>query len=58
MKTLEATYVWSATVRATVPDNASNEEQRAALDEAAMQAELDFKHPVLHSCEANPELVD
>ena len=58
MKELTATYVWSATVTVHVSDTATNEEQREALDKAAMNVELDFKHPVLHSCNDNPELVD
>jgi len=58
MKSLTATYVWSATVTVQVPLSASNEEQREALDKAAMEVELDFGHPVLHSCDDNPELID
>lgn len=55
---LTANYVWSAIVTVVVPENATNEEQREALDKAAMNVELDFKHPILHSCDNNPELVD
>lgn len=55
---LTATYVWSATVSVTVPDDATDEQQREALDKAALGVELDFKNPILHSCDANPDLVD
>lgn len=47
---LEGTYVWSARVKVKVPDDSTDEEQREALDKAAMEVELDFKHPVLHEC--------
>jgi len=50
-------YVWSARVEVEVPDNATDEQQREALDIAAMGAELDFKNPVLHEC-SNEDLVD
>lgn len=54
---LTGLYVWSASVEVTVPDDATEEEQREALDKAAMDVELDFKHPVLHEC-SNADLVD
>ena len=55
---LNATYVWSAIVTVEVPNDATNEEQREALDKAAMGVKPDFTHPVLHSCDDNPELID
>ena len=58
MKTIEATYVWSATVKVQVSDTATNKEQREALDRVAMCVEPDFKNPILHSCDDNPELID
>ena len=57
MKTIEGTYVWTARVAVTVEDNATNEEQRKALDEEALKVELDWKNPILHDCD-NPELID
>ena len=54
---LTGTYVWSATVNVEVPETATNEQQREALDKAAMEVEIDFKHPVLHDC-SNSDLVD
>jgi hypothetical protein len=54
---LTGIYVWTACVEVEVPDNATNDEQRMALDDAAMDVELDFKNPVLHSC-SNEDLVD
>ena len=50
-------YTWSAQVEVELPEGTSNDEQRAALDVAAMDVELDFKHPVLHEC-SNPALID
>ena len=58
MKTLTATYVWSVTVTTEVPDDASNEQQREALDKVAAGATIDLKHPVLHACDDNPDLID
>jgi hypothetical protein len=52
-----ATYVWSATVEVEVPDNASDDVQREALDEAALEVELDFCHPIIHEC-SNENLID
>ena len=52
-----ATYVWSASVEVEVPDNATNEQQRDALDNEAMKAELDFKNPIIHTC-SNEDLID
>jgi len=52
-----ALYVWSASVEVEVPDNATDEEQRKALDDAAMKVELDFKNPVIHEC-SNENLID
>lgn len=54
---ITGTYCWSASVEVEVPDNASNEVQRAALDNEAMKVELDFKNPILHDC-SNEDLVD
>lgn len=54
---LTGLYFWSSRVEIEVPDDTPIEEQRAALDDAAMKAELDFRHPVLHEC-SNKALVD
>lgn len=54
---LTGLYVWSASVEVEVPDDATDEQQRDALDAAAQGAELDFKHPILHQC-SNEELID
>lgn len=54
---ITGTYCWSASVEVEVPDNASNEVQREALDNEAMKVELDFKNPILHEC-SNENLVD
>jgi hypothetical protein len=54
---LTALYVWSASVTVKVPDTATNEEQREALDNAAAAVELDFRNPVLQEC-SNKELID
>lgn len=54
---ITGTFVWSASVEVEVPDNASNEVQRIALDNEAMRVELDFKNPILHAC-SNEDLVD
>lgn len=52
-----ATYVWSASVEVEVPDDATNEQQREALDNEAMKVELDFKNPIIHVC-SNEDLID
>lgn len=52
-----ATYVWSASVEVEVPDDATNEQQRDALDIEAMKVELDFKNPIIHTC-SNEDLID
>lgn len=57
MKTITGLYVWSANVSAQVADDATDEQQREALDHKAMEADLDFKNPVLHEC-SNLNLVD
>ena len=54
---LTGTYVWSAFVSVEVPDDATEEQQKEALDKAAMAADLDFRNPVLHDC-SNEELID
>lgn len=54
---LTATYVWTHRVAAEVPDDATEEQQREALDKEAMRADLDKEHPILHEC-SNPWLVD
>lgn len=54
---LTGTYVWTACVEVELPDNATREEQRDALDNEALKAELDFKHPILHEC-SNEDLID
>jgi hypothetical protein len=54
---LTGTYVWSASVEVEVPDNATEDEQREALDNEALKAELDFRHPVLNEC-SNQNLID
>jgi len=57
MKTITGTYVWSASVSAEVPDNATDDQQREALDNEALKAELDWKNPILHEC-SNGNLID
>ena len=52
-----ATYVWSVGVEVEVPDNATDEQQREALDNEAIKAELDWKHPIIHEC-SNENLID
>lgn len=52
-----ATYVWSATVEVDLPDDATDEQQREALDKEAMKVELDFKNPIIHEC-TNENLID
>lgn len=52
-----ATYVWRATVEVEVPDTASDEAQRSALDNKVMGVELDFRHPIIHEC-SNENLID
>jgi len=58
MKSLTATYVWSAIVTVQVPDDASDDKQRETLDDAAKTAYFSLKDSVLHECEDNPNLVD
>jgi len=53
---LTATYVWSAMVEVNVPNDATEDEQREALDSAAMDVELDFRNPVMIAC-SNQDLV-
>lgn len=54
---LTGNYVWSAFVEVEVPDTATREEQREALDNEAIKVELDFKNPILHEC-SNENLID
>ncbi len=54
---LTGLFVWSARVEVEVPNNATEEQRKDALYEASQQAELDFKHPVLHEC-SDPRLID
>ena len=57
MKTVTATYVWSAVVEVKVPEDATDEQQREALDEEACNVELDWKHPIINAC-SNENLID
>lgn len=57
MKKVTATYVWSASVEVEVADDATDEQQREALDNEALKVELDFKHPIIHAC-SNENLID
>ena len=57
MKTVTATYVWSAVVEVQVSDDTTDEQQREALDNEALKVELDFKHPIIHDC-SNKNLID
>lgn len=60
MKKVTATYVWSASVEVQVADDATDEQQREALDEEALKVELgprDWKHPIIHEC-SNENLID
>ncbi len=52
-----ATYVWTASVEVKVPDDATDEQQRDALDNEAMKVEIDFKNPIIHEC-SNENLID
>lgn len=54
---ITGTYVWTACVEVELPDDSTDEQQREALDNAAMDVELDFKNPVLHEC-SNENLID
>jgi len=54
---ITATYVWSATVEVSVPDDATDDQQREALDNEAIKVELDFKNPIIHDC-SNENLID
>lgn len=54
---LTGTYVWTASVEVEVPDDATEKEQRDALDSAALKVTLDFKNPMLHEC-SNEDLID
>jgi hypothetical protein len=57
MKTITATYVWTLCVEVHVPDDATDEQQRDALDTEVLKVELDFKHPIIHDC-SNENLID
>lgn len=54
---ITGTYIWAVSVEVDVLDNATEQQQREALDNAAMDAELDLKHPILHEC-SNEKLID
>jgi hypothetical protein len=58
---LIATYAWSATFEVDVPDTATLNEQRNALDTAIANAiesgDVDLSHPILTEC-SNPDLID
>lgn len=54
---LTGTFVWSVTVAVELTNDATSEEQRAALDEAVKHVQVDMDRPILHDC-SNPDLVD
>lgn len=49
-------YVWSVFTEVEVPDDATAEQQREALDNSVEDAAPDGS-PILHEC-SNPELID
>lgn len=55
---LTATYVYPVTVTVDVPDDATDEQQRAVLDLSVSQATPDLNNPILHECDGNPNLID
>ena len=57
MQTITAIAVWSVGLTVQVPDNATVEEKQAAIRDAAIKADLDLKHPIIHDC-SDPECVD
>jgi len=56
-KTITAMVVWSVSLTVEVPKNATTEEKKDAIMTAAMDAEIDFKHPIIHEC-SDPECID
>jgi hypothetical protein len=54
---ITATYVWTVNVMVEVANTATEEEQRKALDDAALNAKIDQNHPIMHDC-SNPDLID
>lgn len=54
---ITGTYVWTGCVEVELSDDATEEQQREALDNQAMLVELDFKNPILHEC-SNENLID
>lgn len=52
-----ATYVYPVSVEVTVPDDATDDQQREALDAAVANSTPDLRHPVLHEC-SNEDLID
>ena len=54
---ITGTYVWSASVEVEGPDDATDEQQREALDNAAIGVKLDLAHPILHVC-SNEDLIE
>ena len=57
MQTITAIAVWSVGLTVQVPDNATVEEKQDAIRDAAIKADLDLKHPIIHDC-SDPECVD
>jgi len=54
---LTATYVWSFSVEVEVPDNATEDEQREALENMAILNAVDGGRLILHEC-SNENLID
>ena len=52
---LTATVVWSVGINLDLPDNATDEEQREAIYNAAIHAHQG--HPIIHEC-SNENLID
>ena len=54
---LTAMVVWSASLEVEVPETATVEEKQDAILKAAIDCEIDFKHPVIHEC-SDPDCID
>ena len=54
---LTATYVWSFSVEVEVPDNATEDEQREALENMAILNAVDGGRLILHEC-SNENLIE
>jgi hypothetical protein len=50
-------YAWTIATEVEVPDDATNEQQREALDNSVEDCDPSQGPPILHEC-SNPELID